>query len=134
MKRRQFLGMAAAAALPAQSRRYEANWGSLDQRRCPKWFTDAKFGIFVCWGPYSVPAWVDKGYAEWYGKRMENTNSAVGKFHIRNYGAGFPYENFAPMWKAELWDPDAWADLFQKSGAKYVITTAKYHDGFCLWP
>jgi alpha-L-fucosidase len=135
MNRRTFLaGAAVAAGSPARGQRYEPNWKSIDQRPIPKWFNEAKFGIFVVWGPYSVPAWVDNGYAEWYGKRAEDRNSEVGKFHIRNYGADFRYEDFAPLWKAELWDPDAWADLFVRAGARYVVTTAKYHDGFCLWP
>jgi alpha-L-fucosidase len=114
--------------------RYEANWESLDTRPMPGWFNEAKFGIFVVWGPYSVPAWVDRGYAEWYGFRMRQKGSATEKFHNRVYGEDFKYEQFAEMFTAELWDPDAWADLFVRSGAKYVVTTANYHDGFCLYP
>lgn len=138
MHRRDFLGLAGSTVIASQAGaeqvKYEADWKSIDRRPMPKWFNEAKFGIFVCWGPYSVPAWVDSGYAEWYGKRAEKRDSPVGRFHVKNYGENFSYEDFAPMWKAELWDPDSWADLFAKSGAKYVITTAKYHDGFCLWP
>jgi len=131
--------MSAGAAEPGQpstvtEKKYEPNWESLDTRPVPEWFNEAKFGIFVVWGPYSVPAWVDRGYAEWYGWRMYQKNSPTHKFHVKNYGEDFKYEQFAPMFKAELWNPDAWADLFAKSGAKYVVTTAVYHDGFCLWP
>ena len=126
------LALAAAAAQAAP--KYEANWTSLDKRPIPAWFNEAKFGVFVCWGPYSVPAWVDQGYPEWYGWHMQYPDSPVAKFHLKNYGAQFKYEDFAPLLKAELWDPDFWADLFVKSGARYVVTTAKFHDGYCLWP
>jgi alpha-L-fucosidase len=116
------------------AREYEPNWESLDTRPIPEWFNEAKFGIFVVWGPYSVPAWVDKGYAEWYGQRMRRPKDPAHAFHIKNYGADFKYEQFAPMFKAELWDPDFWADLIEKSGAKYVSLTVNYHDGFAMWP
>ncbi len=136
MKRRTFLEMAtlAPAARAVAGQGYDADFASISRRPMPKWFNEAKFGIFVVWGPYSVPAWVDSGYAEWYGKRAEDAKSPTGVFHRRNYGPDFRYEDFAPLFKAELWDPDAWADLFVKAGAKYVVTTAKYHDGFCMWP
>ena len=114
--------------------RYEPNWESLDKRPIPEWFNETKFGIFVVWGPYSVPAYVDKGYAEWYGWKMYIEDSPTRKFHVKNYGEDFKYEQFAGMFTAEMWDPDFWIDLFVKSGAKYVVTTANYHDGFALWP
>ncbi|MBN1125055.1 MAG: alpha-L-fucosidase [Sedimentisphaerales bacterium] len=114
--------------------RYEPTWDSLDTRPIPAWFNEAKFGIFVVWGPYSVPAWKDRGYAEWYGWNMRQENSPTWKFHRRVYGEDFRYEQFAERFKAELWDPDQWADLFVRAGAKYVVTTANYHDGFCLYP
>jgi len=119
---------------PAKPATYQPTWESIDRRPIPPWFGEAKFGIFVVWGPYSVPSWVDRGYAEWYWKRSQRRGSAVQKFHHRVYGKDFPYERFAEMLTAELWDPDAWAGLFARSGAKYVVTTANYHDGFCLWP
>jgi len=120
--------------LRAEEDRYEPVWKSLDQRPIPEWFNEAKFGIFVVWGPYSVPAYVDKGYAEWYRWRMEDKNSDTWKFHAKNYGEAFLYEDFAPLFKAEMWDPDFWTELFVKAGARYVVTTANYHDGFCLYP
>ena len=86
----------------------------------PGWFNEAKFGIFVVWGPYSVPAWKDRGYAEWYGHNMNRENSPTWKFHRRAYGKDFRYEQFAPMFKAELWDPDAWCDLFARAGTGEV--------------
>ncbi len=123
-----------AANAQSDEPRYEPNWQSLDSRPLPEWFNEAKFGIFVVWGPYSVPAWKDRGYAEWYGNRMNQKGSATWKFHRQVYGEDFRYEDFAPMFKAELWDPDYWCDLFAKSGAKYVVTTANYHDGFAMYP
>ncbi|MBC8872501.1 MAG: alpha-L-fucosidase [Planctomycetes bacterium] len=113
---------------------YEPAWESIEQRPLPSWFNEAKFGIFVVWGPYSVPAWKDRGYAEWYGNNMNREGSPTWKFHHRVYGEDFRYEDFVPMFKAEMWDPDFWCDLFAKAGAKYVVTTANYHDGFAMWP
>ena len=126
--------LALVTTLQATEEKYAANWDSLDRRPIPAWFNEAKFGIFVVWGPYSVPAYVDHGYSEWYRWRLEDKTSDTWKFHVRNYGADFAYEDFAPLLKAEMWDPDFWADLFVKSGARYVVTTANYHDGFCLYP
>ena len=117
------------------TRRYEPNWESLDARPIAPWFDEAKFGIFIHWGVYSVPAWSPKGtYSEWYWWSMQDKNGETRKFHDRTYGAEFTYQDFAPMFKAELFDPDQWADLFARSGARYVILTSKHHDGFCLWP
>ncbi|MDP6522624.1 MAG: alpha-L-fucosidase [Kiritimatiellia bacterium] len=115
-------------------KKYEPNWESIDTRPLPEWFNEAKFGIFIVWGPYSVPSWVPKGYAEWYWKRSKNTKDGTHKFHLENYGEGFEYEQFAPMMKAELFDADFWADIVAKSGAKYVSFTVNYHDGFAMWP
>ena len=113
---------------------YLPNWESIDKRPLPGWFNEAKFGIFVVWGPYSVPAWVDRGYAEWYPYSMRQEGSPTWEFHRRVYGPDFKYEDFAPMFKAELWDPEFWCDLFVESGAKYVVTTANYCDGFAMYP
>lgn len=125
-----FVMTAAMAAGP-----YQPTWESLDTRPNPQWFEDAKFGIFIHWGVYSVPAWGAKdAYAEWYWNHMQDKNGATWKFHEKTYGANFQYQDFAPMFKAELFDPDQWADIFVKSGAKYVVLTSKHHEGFCLWP
>jgi alpha-L-fucosidase len=125
----------------ASQTRYSPDWESLDKRPTPEWFTDAKFGIFIHWGVYSVPAYAPVGkYAEWYWNALKQGPQEKGKpnptfhFHAKTYGEDFPYFNFAPMFRAELFDPAHWADVFKKSGAKYVVLTSKHHDGFALWP
>lgn len=121
----------------AEEKRYEPKWDSLDQRPMPTWFLDAKFGIFIHWGVYSVPAWGKTGeYAEWYWNNMSDKKpeNAWWQFHSRQYGADFNYQDFAPRFTAELFDANQWAKLFQRSGAKYVVLTSKHHEGFCLWP
>ena len=112
------------------TKKYEANWEALNSAPVPAWFNEAKLGLYIFWGPYSVPAYhPGSGYAEWFG------NSDYGKeFIMKNYGENFIYEDFADMWKGELWDPEKWVDFFVQSGAKYIIVVAKYHDGFCLFP
>jgi alpha-L-fucosidase len=117
--------------------KYEPNWESLDSRPTPQWFRDAKFGIFICWGLYSVPAWSPKGtYAEWYQYFLQEKSleGQVYDYHLKTYGEDFRYQDFAPLFKAELWDPNEWADLFERSGAKYIVLTSKHHAGDCLWP
>ena len=116
---------------------YEPKWESLDARPCPQWFLDAKFGIFIHWGVYSVPSWGTKGeYAEWYWNRMDDKkpDNVWWQFHEKNYGEKFDYQDFAPQFSAELFNADQWADIFARSGAKYIVPTSKHHDGFCLWP
>jgi len=135
-------------ALTLSAQKYEPTWESIDKRPTPKWFTDAKFGIFIHWGVYSVPAYAPVipgklAYAEWYwnamarGKNDPKANSiqtGTWAYHQKQYGADLPYENFAPQFRAELFDPDHWADVFARSGAKYVALTSKHHEGFALWP
>lgn len=128
------IGLAATAATAAAAK-YEPSWESLDTRPMPAWFDEARFGVFICWGPYSVPSWAPRGqYAEWYGNQMRKAGSPTAQFHERVYGKDFKYEQFGPMLKGELFNADEWADLFRQSGAKYVVMAANYHDGFCLWP
>ena len=118
--------------------RYEPNWASLDQRPTPEWYLDAKFGVFIHWGVYSVPAWGKVGeYAEWYWSHVasDKPEDAVWReFHAKNYGANFNYQDFAPRFTAELFDAKQWADLFARAGIKYVVPTSKHHEGFALWP
>jgi alpha-L-fucosidase len=127
------------------SQRYQNTWESIDSRPIPEWFTDSKFGIFIHWGIYSVPAWApaDKDisiyakYAEWYWGRMNNDNE-IGKMfkdhHKKNYGENFKYQDFAAQFKAENFYPEKWAEIFKKAGARYVVLTSKHHEGFALWP
>ena len=119
---------------------YEPNWSSLDRRETPAWWVDAKFGIFVHWGPYCVPAYAptDEGsvyecYAEWYQGKMLQGREKFLSHHAKTYG-GAPYANFAAEFKAENFDPAAWANLFKRAGAKYTVLTSKHHDGYALWP
>jgi len=117
--------------------RYEARWESLDQRPTPEWFHDAKFGIFIHWGVYSVPAWgAPQSYAEWYWQRMSDRkpDNVWWQFHKANYGEEFAYQDFAAQFRCELFEPDHWADIFARSGARYIVPTSKHHDGYCLWP
>ncbi|MFT3704586.1 MAG: alpha-L-fucosidase [Agriterribacter sp.] len=118
------------------AQQYQPNWESLDKRPMPTWYTDAKFGIFIHWGVYSVPAWSPKGqYSEWYQHWLESKsfNGAVADYHQKVFGNDTYYQ-LAPLFKAELYNPDEWAKLIEASGAKYVVLTSKHHDGFALWP
>jgi alpha-L-fucosidase len=121
----------------AQAASYQPRWESLDQRPTPEWFLDAKFGVFIHWGVYSVPSWgAPKSYAEWYWKYISDMkpDNVWWQFHRTNYGATFAYADFAPQFRAELFNADQWADLFVRAGAKYIVPTSKHHEGFCLWP
>jgi alpha-L-fucosidase len=132
--------LALAPALRAQSAHYEPTWESIDKRPIPPWYDDDKFGIFIHWGVYSVPAYADphskvgESYAEWYWNHMQDKNGPTWAFHLAHYGANFKYQDFAGQFKAELFSPDEWAGLFQAAGARYVVLTSKHHEGFCLWP
>ncbi|MGA2535233.1 MAG: alpha-L-fucosidase [Terracidiphilus sp.] len=138
-----FIAMNAAGA---QS--YQPTWDSIDKRPTPAWFTDAKFGIFIHWGVYSVPAYAPVipgklAYAEWYWHQMTEgrdnpkanpIETGTWAYHQKMYGADYEYKNFAPQFRAQLFDPDQWAATFADSGAKYVVLTSKHHEGFALWP
>ncbi len=113
---------------------YQNNWESLNSRPVPAWFGEAKFGIFIHWGLYSVPAYTARGqYAEWYQKQIEQKDHPARIFHDKNYGDRFKYTDFANHFKAELFDADRWARLFKISGAKYINLVSKHHDGFTLY-
>jgi alpha-L-fucosidase len=130
--------------ITAQDTHYEADWNSLDKRPLPTWFEDAKFGIFIHWGPYSVPAWSPKGtYSEWYQYWLQSesifgngdfTGQEIPEFQKNTYGPDSDYYDFGPMFKADLFDAKEWSSLFERSGSKYIVITSKHHDGFCLWP
>jgi alpha-L-fucosidase len=117
---------------------YKPTWESLDSHKMPQWYDDAKIGLSMHWGVYSVPAWAprDKGlsYAEWYGNRMHEKGSPAIDYHRENYGANFTYDDFIPKWKAENYNPSDWAKFAKNMGANYIFITSKHHDGFCLWP
>ena len=96
----------------------------------PDWFRDSKLGIFIHWGPASVPA-----YDGWYARNMYDSSSATYRHHVATYDPvdQFGYKDFIPMFKAEHFDPQAWLELFKASGAKYIIPVAEHHDGFALY-
>jgi len=106
-------------------------WDSLENFRVPDWYRHAKFGIFIHWGVYSVPAFAN----EWYSRNMYMKGTKEFDHHLATYGphAKFGYKDFIPMFKAEKFNADDWADLFQKAGAKYVVPVAEHHDGFAMY-
>ena len=136
---------------------YTPKLSSLRKHEVPRWFHDAKLGIFIHWGLYSIPAFapVGKGdineilrrdgveemiknnpYAEWYLNSLRIPGSPVQAYHDQQYGKDFRYEVFVDEFNKAIakWQPETWADLFQKAGAKYVVLVTKHHDGFLLWP
>src|SRR5450755_1312 len=110
---------------------FRPDWESLQKYEAPEWYRDAKFGIFIHWGVYSVPAFS----SEWYPRNMYEPGSDAYTHHIATYGTQdkFGYKDFVPMFKAEHYDPAAWAELFKKAGAKYVVPVAEHHDGFAMY-
>ena len=110
---------------------YEPTWESLRTYRVPEWYQDAKFGIFIHWGVYAVPAFGN----EWYPRNMYQPDTPEYQHHVKTYGeqAKFGYKDFIPQFKAERFDPEAWARLFKEAGAKYVMPVAEHHDGFAMY-
>lgn len=135
---------------------YEPTREAISAHRAPAWFEDAKLGIFVHWGLYSVPGWAPttgplhdvvaaegwegwfarNPYAEWYANSLRIPGSPTAQYHAAHYPADFAYESFAEEFNAATatWDPAPWADLFAAAGARYAVLTTKHHDGFLLWP
>ncbi len=112
--------------------RYEGDWESLKRHKAvPDWFRDAKFGIYFHWGVYTVPAFG----TEWYPREMHLKDKSEYKHHIEKYGdpSEFGYHDFVPMFKAEKFDAEKWADLFERAGARFVGPVAEHHDGFSMW-
>jgi alpha-L-fucosidase len=137
---------------------------SLDTHALPRWFDDAKLGIMIHWGIFSIPAWAETildpaewlkdlskltepplygrewfthiPYVEWYSNTMLIEGSPTQLHHDATYGADFPYEAFRPQFDAAAaaWSAEPWADLFAASGARYVVLVTKHHDGYALWP
>ncbi len=111
------------------------SWEQLRQRPYPQWFKDAKLGVFIHWGLYSVPSYGGaESYGEWFLLGLKNKQPGRLDFVQKNYGKNFSYRDFAGLFKAELFDPNEWADLFRASGAGYIVLVSKHHDGYCLWP
>jgi alpha-L-fucosidase len=110
---------------------FRPDWESLQTYEAPAWYRDAKFGIFIHWGAYSVPAFG----SEWYPRLMYVNGSPEYRHHLEKYGSQdkFGYKDFIPMFKAEHFDAAAWAELFKKAGAKYVVPVAEHHDGFAMY-
>jgi alpha-L-fucosidase len=131
---------------------YEPTLESLNRHPLPQWYADAKLGIFIHWGLYSVPGWAplvhpnhdftsqdyinNNPYAEWYLNSMRLENSPTHAYHLEHYGANYDYYNFAAVFDRESakWNPETWARIFHDAGAKYVVLTSKHHEGFTLWP
>lgn len=110
---------------------FEPTWESLAKNTVPAWYQDAKFGIFIHWGPYSVPAFGN----EWYSRNMYLEGSKEFEHHLKTWGPQnkFGYKDFIPLFTAPKFDPNAWADLFKRAGAKYVVPVAEHHDGFAMY-
>lgn len=135
---------------------YQPTRESVETHPLPAWFDNAKLGIFVHWGLYSVPGWAplagelsdilatgdwakwfaNNPYAEWYMNSWRIDGSPTQRYHNETYGPNFNYFDFAPQFNAatEQWNPDDWASLFQRVHARYAVLTTKHHDGFTLWP
>ncbi len=148
-----FLTLFCLGQLKSQSATYLPNTASLEKRATPQWFKNAKLGIFIHWGLYSVPAWAtptttpDKvtdwrafyksnPYAEWYLNSLRINGSPTQLHHEKVYGKNYNYYYFKDslMHKTVKWNAVSWANLFSKIGAKYVVLTSKHHDGFTLYP
>ena len=123
--------MTSCAVLNRPAAKFEPTWDSLSQYEVAKWNKDAKFGIFIHWGVYAVPA----AGSEWYPRNMYNRSSNLFEHHKRTWGdqSKFGYKDFIPMFRAENWDPEQWAELFKRSGARYIVPVAEHHDGFAMY-
>ena len=110
---------------------FAASWQSLEAYRAPQWFRDAKLGIFIHWGVFSVPAFNN----EWYSRNMYVKGSVAYEYHRAVYGpqSKFGYKDFIPRLTMAKFDPDAWADLFVRAGARYVVPVAEHCDGFAMY-
>uniref|UniRef100_UPI003AABAAF9 tissue alpha-L-fucosidase-like n=1 Tax=Centroberyx gerrardi TaxID=166262 RepID=UPI003AABAAF9 len=112
--------------------RYTADWKSLDARPLPSWYDEAKVGIFIHWGVFSVPGFGSEWFW-WHWQGQQPPDQKCVSYMSKNYPPGFSYPEFAPQFHAQFFDPGEWADIFKASGAKYVVLTAKHHEGFTNW-
>ena len=125
------MAMCAAASFAAE-KTYKPTWDSLQKHNeAPEWFRDAKFGIYFHWGVYSVPAFG----SEWYPRNMHRKNRPEYTHHLETYGepTEFGYHEFVPGFKAQKFDAERWATLFEKAGARFAGPVAEHHDGFAMW-
>ena len=125
-------GLASAVLPSVVAAEYSADWDSLTKHDpAPEWFRDAKFGIYFHWGVYSVPAFG----SEWYPRNMHIKKNREYKHHVETYGdpTEFGYADFVPKFRAEKFDADEWAALFEKAGARFAGPVAEHHDGFAMW-
>ena len=133
-----FVLLATVLATVAAQKQYSPTWESLDSRPLPGWYDQSKVGIFLHWGVFSVPSFGAQSggtAGEWFWWYWKGSHSKEQTdFMNRTYPPDFKYADFAPMFKAEMWNPDDWAELFAASGARYVVLTSKHHEGFTLWP
>jgi alpha-L-fucosidase len=128
----ELVAAALEGQLPTPPGPFQPTWESIQQNYTdPTWFRDAKFGIMMHWGIYSVPAHA----SEWYVRYMYGGNAGIMQWHTEHFGppTKFGYKDFLPMYTAAKWDPDAWAALFKKAGARYVLAPGEHHDGFSNW-
>ncbi len=119
----------ALLSLVVSSLAYEATWESLDSRPLPQWYDDAKIGIFIHWGVFSVPSFQN----EWFWHSWHTQNPDVVDFIAKTEKHNFAYADYAHRFDAVLYSPDDWAQAFAQSGAQYVVLTSKHHEGFCNW-
>lgn len=119
---------------------YEATYESVYTHEAPQWYTDAKFGIFIHWGVYSVPGWGNSGknesYAEWYWwyeGQGPSTSEQTWEYNLRTYGTNHTYDDFIQNFTASIFEPKDWVDLFADAGANYFVQVSKHHDGFALF-
>jgi alpha-L-fucosidase len=110
---------------------FQPTWESLKTYTAPDWYRDGKFGIFIHWGVYAVPAFG----SEWYPRNMYQQGSKEFEHHVATFGpqSEFGYKDFIPRFKAEKYDPGRWAALFKSAGAKFVVPVAEHHDGFAMY-
>jgi alpha-L-fucosidase len=123
--------LTSCTSLNRTTTKFEPNWDSLKNYEVAQWNQDAKFGIFIHWGVYAVPA----AGSEWYPRNMYNKNDPLFEHHKKTWGdqSKFGYKDFIPKFRAENWDPEAWAELFEQSGARYIVPVAEHHDGFAMY-
>jgi alpha-L-fucosidase len=140
--------------MPVTCMTFSPTLESLRSHAVPPWYEDAKFGIFIHWGLFSIPGFASQSgsisdtfrdhydtavartpYTEWYWNAIKVPESESAAHH-RDVWKNIPYQDFRePFFKGlERWNPDSWADVFARAGARYVVLVTKHHDGFCLWP